>query len=157
MLFPVLHGHLPISFRYDFRSNTLSICWWLNYNHSRCVRYHCWSLTQLPSPPRHARLYFPTLLKSDITIWLALTRETWAEVVCVIYSWEHLTAGLVSPAFFPCHIIVKAHADNRASTSLVPRVTAMSRAFLPTCSKHEQEMSLSFQTSKMLGLFIIAA
>lgn len=112
---------------------------------------------QLPSPPRRARLHFPTLLKSDITIWLALTRETWAEVVCVIYSWEHLTAGLVSPAFFPCHIIVKAHADNRASTSLVPRVTAMSRAFLLTCSEHEQEMSLSFQTSKMLGLFIIAA
>lgn len=106
---------------------------------------------------QHARLHFPTLLKLDITIWLAFTNEMWAEVVCVISSWEHLTTRLVSPAFFHCHIIVKARADNRASTSLVSGVTTMSRAFLLTCSKHEQEMSLSFQTSKILGLFITAA
>lgn len=157
MLFPFLHSHLPISFYYDFRSIALSIWWWLNCNHSRCVGYHCWSLIQLSFLLQHARLHFPTLLNLDITIWLAFTNEMWAEVVCVISSWEHLTAGLVSPAFFPRHIIVKAYASNRASNILVLGVTTMSRAFLLSCSKHEQEMSLSFQNSKMLGLFITAA
>lgn len=76
---------LLLSFRYDFRSIALSICWWPICIHSCCVRHYCLSLTQLPSPSWHAGgLHFPAPSKLDTTIWLAFPSEMWAEMVRVI-------------------------------------------------------------------------